>query len=117
MGDYINPPEGTKEDWLEENGELVAAPSWPPPADMVLVCLVDNGPFTAAAICYDEGEFSEFNAPDPTYEEVAELKARAEARGIKVVTAGCGEQRPRTWYVVSRKNIVEVCPDVAEMLP
>ena len=39
-----------------------------------LVCVVNNGPFAAAAYCYSEGEFQAFN--DPT------------------------DNRPRTWLVV-----------------
>lgn len=93
MGFYINPDAetwGTKEDWLTVFGEVVKEPEWPPAPDLVLVCLVDNGPFTAAAICYNEQEFDEFNRDD--------------------------EPRPRKWYVVPKVDIIQVCPDVAGVL-
>lgn len=103
MGYYINPPEGTKEGWLNDNGLEVTDPSWGLLAtnfrgamgnrgnDGVYVCLVDNGPFTAAAVAYNEAEFDAF--ADPT------------------------DPRPRTWYVVMRSDIIDVCPEVAERLP
>ena len=59
MGIYINPKEMKKEQWLEENGlpipeewvseitsEQFKKDFWP----FLPVCLVDNGPFTAAGI-------------------------------------------------------------------
>lgn len=58
MGIYINPKEMTKEEWLEQNGVLIPENAirdtdektfkkiWP----VLPVCLVDNGPFTAAGI-------------------------------------------------------------------
>jgi len=33
------------------------------PADKALVCVVDNGPFEAAAVAVDEGEFKVFTDP------------------------------------------------------
>ncbi len=90
MGYYINPPSGTKEEWLNNNGLEVTGPEWGLLATnfpgRVYVCLVDNGPFTAAAIAYNEQEFDVFNAPDDT--------------------------RPRKWYVVPSDCIIDVCPDV-----
>ena len=100
MGYYINPSDETKEEWLNNNGIEVTNPSWDAlpnfrPTefqgdDGVYVCLVDNGPFTAAAVCYNEQEFDEFNRDD--------------------------EPRPRKWYVVSREDIINVCPDVEDRL-
>ena len=34
------------------------------PANMGLVCVVNNGPFEAAAYCYSEQEFEAFKEPD-----------------------------------------------------
>lgn len=34
------------------------------PANMGLVCVVNNGPFEAAAYCYNEQEFDAFKEPD-----------------------------------------------------
>ncbi len=118
MGYYVDPPTGTKEEWLDFHGVEVMPGdlSWGHSPDTVLVCLVDNGPFTAAGICYNEAEFNEFRALDLTHEDIAALNARAEARGIKVFNLGTGDQRLRKWYAVPRKSIVDVCPRVAERL-
>ena len=118
MGYYINPQHTSKEQWLNDYGLEVIGDDvkWGRLPDMVLVCLVDNGPFTAAGICYDEVEFNEFRGPDPTPEEIAESKARAEARGINVFNLDSGDQRPRKWYVVPRSDIIDVCPEVVEKL-
>jgi hypothetical protein len=70
MGRYINADSkgnsiGTsyreKIDNLKADGATVVAPTQFIPN---LVCVVDNGPFAAAAYCYSEGEFKEFNRPD-----------------------------------------------------
>ncbi len=117
MGYYIDPPEGTKEEWLNFHGVEVAGDlRWGHPPDTVLVCLVDNGPFTAAGICYNGAEFNEFRALDPTHEEIAESTARAEKQGINAFNLDTGDQRPRTWYAVPRSDIIEVCPRVEERL-
>ena len=103
MGFYINPVQGTKEEWLTAHGIEVADPEWKllatnfgggdsPDDDGVYVCLVDNGAFRAAGICYSEAEFNACRAPDS------------------------GVQRPRTWYIIPREKIIEVCPDVEEVL-
>ncbi|KKK56068.1 hypothetical protein LCGC14_3068240 [marine sediment metagenome] len=99
---YINPSGETKEAWLNNHGLEVFYPAWDllttnfpglmkhPEGRGMYVCLVDNGPFTAAAICYTEQEFDEFNDPS--------------------------DPRPQTWYVVPRKDIIDVCPEVAGKL-
>lgn len=36
-----------------------------PPTDKeVMVCIVENGPFDAVGVAYDEKEFNDFNRPD-----------------------------------------------------
>lgn len=90
MGFYINPPEGTKEDWLHEHGEPLLNPRWPPEAGKAIVCLVFNPHMTAAAVAFDEEEFNEFNdVQDP---------------------------RVRLWYQVPLEAVLEVCPKVAAKL-
>lgn len=63
MGYYINPTDTTKEEWLLKHGKRATS------ADCLRhdfassdlpVVLVDNGPFTAAAICYNSRETEEF---------------------------------------------------------
>lgn len=100
MGLYINPTGCTKEQWLQENGVLFAPTLtgywhiietvFKPESDALLVCLVDNGPFKAAAVAYDESELEAFNQPD--------------------------DYRPKVWYVVKKADIKAVCPDAVDYL-
>lgn len=68
MGMYINPTDGsTKEKWLLKHGRQVMLDEAREKADFnsgpLPVCLVDNGPFTAAGICYDARELEAFTSP------------------------------------------------------
>lgn len=66
MGLYINPPDMTKEDWLLANASAIV----PPPKAFDdrpgerYVCHVNNGPFTAAAIAFNQRELKEFTRAD-----------------------------------------------------
>jgi hypothetical protein len=89
MGFYINPKGQTKEAWLQHNGERIPTPStWPAPEGKAYVCMVDNGPFKAAAIAYSKGEMEEFadTSSDP---------------------------RPRSWHLVP-KDILYGVSDIKE---
>ncbi len=67
MGYYINPPNCSKEQWLDENGRSFSTlPNW---ADAVKaktlpVCLVNNGLFTAAGVAFSQGEMEVFATED-----------------------------------------------------
>ncbi len=65
MGFYVNPSNASKEEFLRQKG--VAVPrtfKWADkPKGSLPVVLVDNGHFTAAAICYSEQEYTGFIAP------------------------------------------------------
>jgi hypothetical protein len=81
MGYYINPANETKEEFLAKYGtplniEDVVAFDFS--SDRLPVCLLNNGPFTAAGIAYDPREAQEFLRPDP---------------------------RPRKWFSVSRASL------------
>jgi len=63
MGDYINPKNMTKEEWLEKNAMQIKM------SDFItaefsggerLMVLVDNGAFTACAVCYSPEELECF---------------------------------------------------------
>ena len=85
MGYYINPEVGTKEAWLAENGSritAVEAKEYPSNQGRVLVCLVDNGPFTAAGIAFDDEERDAFMDPDG---------------------------RPKKWFLVKRELLKPFC--------
>lgn len=90
MGYYINPTDGlTKEEWLMKFGERKdgvvqqEVDTWNEiPENCLAVCLVDNGPFTAAAIAYKESEFEVFK--DNT-----------------------NDDRPKTWFLVEKEMLEE----------
>lgn len=67
MGLYINPSNEDKAAWLHRNAVLVLIDTIPPAHrvdDMLCVCLVDNGGFTAAAVAYSERELRAFTDPN-----------------------------------------------------
>lgn len=89
MGLYLEPQDGKKE-WLEANGHRETATMGfsnidynNTPEDQVLICLVDNGMFYAAAVAFSEDEFKAFDAPDG---------------------------RPKLWYYVSKEKAKMVSP-------
>jgi len=80
MGYYINPFDMTKERFLQIYGTtLNPEHEFDFSASTLPVCLVDNGPFTAAAIAYNKNEMDAFKQPD--------------------------DYRPKKWYEVSRKAL------------
>lgn len=68
MGIYINPSDRSKEAFLQEYGVPVELKDIKygdvRSAGSVPVCLMNNGPFTAAGVCYDEAEFEVFATDD-----------------------------------------------------
>ena len=64
--------------WLE----LDYQPTWPPcDSNLALICLVDNGPFTAAMVVYNKGEFEEASrSSDP---------------------------RPKRWFLLNRADAIK----------
>lgn len=89
MGKYINPKNFTKEEWLLANKVHMShsAPKWSDiPADCHAVCLVNNGPFTAAGICDTPSELDAFTLPD--------------------------DHRPKIWFTVKKEDLQEVCQDL-----
>lgn len=91
MGYYINPKDGsTKEQFLEKHGTKITSDEvrkFDFSSDHLPVCLVDNGPFTAAGIAYDQREAAEFLSPDMR-----------------------GPQRLRVWCRVSREMLKPYLP-------
>lgn len=72
MARYINPKKISKEAFLLEHGKLITFADVAKlrfdtiPEGYVLVCFVDNGPFTAAGICEGQRDMNEFQRLDDT---------------------------------------------------
>lgn len=60
MGYYINPIDMSKEVWLSAYPEVDPYATGFVDGDELLVCLVDNGPFTAAAVAINNTEYECF---------------------------------------------------------
>ena len=85
MGYYINLRDGSrKEDWLLKHGHMVESSKGLEELSSrdALVCFVDNGAFSAAAIIYSARELVEFNEPQ--------------------------DKRIKFWFVVPRAELPEV---------
>lgn len=66
MGLYINPPQESKEAFLDQYGRMITYRdfiNFDFTTNEVPVCLVDNGFFTAAGIAYNEREIKAFTDP------------------------------------------------------
>lgn len=94
MGVYVNPQDETKEVYLEREGVEIGETDvetwfdviWANDADhknRLPVCLVENMMFTAAAVCYCQGEIDEFTA------------------------SPIDDPRPRKWYSVPIEKLKE----------
>ncbi len=91
MGQYLNPPHGTKDTWLTANGFLSPKSriSWADvPKGMLPVILVDNGMFAAAGVAYNERELEAFQSP--------------------------GDYRPRRVFFVATTKLIEAIPGFGE---
>ena len=65
MGYYINPPNETKEVFLQREGKIIKNIAWEDiPKGYLPVVIVDNGSFTAAGIAYSKREFIHFISSD-----------------------------------------------------
>ena len=68
MGFYIKGPQSGKAEFLKAKHDCIEIPQ--PKSfdevdkDLALICVVDNGPFEAAAYCFSAGEFEAFTLPD-----------------------------------------------------
>lgn len=92
MGLYleVEGPKHAKMKFLEDNAEFVGYANEPMvryddvSSDKKIICLVDNGPFYAAAVAYDANEMSHFMQP--------------------------GDTRKKYWFVIENDKIKDKCP-------
>lgn len=90
MGFYINPVGETKEDWLEREADNVSRVTGYVLVDpsRAAICLVNNGPFSAALICVNQREVDA--AFDPS------------------------DRRLKKWYIVDREKLYSVSTVTSE---
>jgi hypothetical protein len=89
MGVYINPKVGTKEEWLKSNALVLGVRPCKfdeVPSDNLQVCLIHNGAFTAAGICYNTRELDAFQNPK--------------------------DSRPKIFFLAKTSDLLEVCPEL-----
>lgn len=92
MGYYVNPPDMSKEKWLQENAiylpyrkpevlrEIVKTDK-----ENAILVLIDNGLFTACGVIFSEKEFDAFTKED--------------------------DKRPKKYFITARENLKEVVED------
>ncbi len=110
MGYYIEVPEnkGKAEQLVALHGATILkqrpATFEDIPEGQALICIMDNGPFEAAALCYSSEELDAFDAQDDIGPEVEQgvgpggvatfhMRSEYQARG---------DQRPRTWVMMEK---------------
>ena len=73
------------------------------PEGLALICVVDNGPFEAAALCYSAEEFAEFSTPD----DVGPTTVKDHG-GLTEIHIRSEQQRPRTWVLMDQSKAHEL---------
>ncbi len=103
MGYYIEVPAAKgKAAQLAKMYDAIIMDDPPPtfddiPESLALICVVDNGPFEAAALCHSAEEFAAFSAPDDV--EPSTMKDRD---GFTEFHMRPKQQRPRTWLLMDQ---------------
>ena len=93
MGYYIETKENLNkaQQLLAEHPEIkeVTQPVYDPTHKKIIVCVVQNGWFDAAAVCFSESELHAFAEPDG---------------------------RPKRWLELPRELAIKLCPRATQML-
>lgn len=91
MGYYLNPKAMSKKDWLDTYAVRInrAPPRQFRDEEHIVICLVDNGFFTAAGIAFSQAELEAF-----TYED----------------------GREKIWYTIPIKDLIAEDPLMAEVI-
>jgi len=82
---YVNPKNETKEQFLIREGALISQEEARIYVWLITckpVCWMNNGPFTAAAVCYNKKEFEAFSCTD--------------------------DDRPKQWFLVNIEKLKTV---------
>lgn len=93
MGFYIETPVNKgKAEYLVNNHGAVRLSGYMPVAEAheVLICVVDNGPFEAAGIMYSLNEVESFNDEQ--------------------------DRRPKEWLLMTKEEVINLHPMVAEVM-
>ena len=95
MGYYIQTPNNQNKAEqlvrLHNAQRILGQPeTFDPPKDKVLICVVQNGPFDAAGICFDSREFDEFTRSS--------------------------DDRPKTWLLMNKEQVLYLNPNVKKLL-
>lgn len=67
------------------------------PDGQALICVVDNGPFEAAALCYSAAEFEAFARPDDVGPDLMQDRG-----AFTEIHLRPEKQRPRTWVTLDK---------------
>lgn len=86
MGYYLEPANNvpgkpSKKAYLEKEAKKIPAAAWPDDPSLALVCLMFNGAWWAAGVCYSKREMGAFNDPN--------------------------DGRERTWFHMSKEKCFE----------
>ena len=111
MGYYIEVPEQKgKADQLVRLHNARILPGRPKtfedmPGDMALICVLDNGPFEAAALVIDGEDFIELTTEEDDFGpdgEITEGPGGIPVYTIRSEAQEQGDQRPRTWVMMDK---------------
>ena len=108
MGYYIQMPKNTDKAQqlvdLHDAAILTKCPTFEEiPKGKALICVVDNGPFEAAALCHSAEEFAVFSAPDDVGPNTVEYHG-----GLAEIHIRSEQQRPRTWVLMDQSKAHEL---------
>lgn len=91
MGFYIEATGGKdKAAWLVKNAKGTIVPKATPTPDSIPVVVMDNGPFEAAGVAFNQRELDAFTSPS--------------------------DYRPKTIVMVPRDEVLKYCPHVQARL-
>ena len=96
MGCHIEPTDKSKLQWLIDNA--VTVPRGLLDFDLVdpdgvLVCLVNNGTFHAAGVCFNKAEFEAFRNPRDARPKVWFIARRSKVREVSALALWEDEKR------------------------